>query len=99
MVGVQPGDKVLANAFSFTAVPSAIHHAGGQPVYVEATDGYVMCTHDLRAKIEAEKASGTPVKFLMLTHMRGKVEAPHASAGSVPGPAVSALFGLFWANE
>ena len=30
--GVQPGDKVLANAFSFTAVPSSIHHAGAVPV-------------------------------------------------------------------
>ena len=27
-MGVQPGEAVLANAFSFTAVPSAIHHAG-----------------------------------------------------------------------
>ena len=25
--GVQPGDKVLTNAFTFTAVPSAIQHA------------------------------------------------------------------------
>ena len=40
--GVQPGDHVLANGFSFTAVPSAIHHAGGIPVYVESTDAYVM---------------------------------------------------------
>ena len=37
--GVQPGDHVLANAFSFTAVPSAIHHAGAVPVYVECTCG------------------------------------------------------------
>ena len=28
--------------FSFTAVPSAIHHAGAIPVYVECTDAYVM---------------------------------------------------------
>ena len=27
-LGVQPSEKVLCNAFSFTAVPSAIHHAG-----------------------------------------------------------------------
>ena len=39
VAGVQPGDKVLANAFSFTAVPSAIHHAGAEPVYVESTNG------------------------------------------------------------
>lgn len=67
--GVQPGDKVLANAFSFTAVPSAIHHAGGVPVYVEATDAYVMCIDDLRRKLEADDT----IKYMMLTHMRGKV--------------------------
>ena len=27
IAGVKPGDKVLSNAFTFTAVPSAIHHA------------------------------------------------------------------------
>lgn len=68
---------MLANAFSFTAVPSAIHHAGGEPVYVEATDAYVMCVDDLKAKIEAEKQTGNPAKYLMLTHMRGKVNSAY----------------------
>lgn len=66
-LGVKPGEAVLANAFSFTAVPSSIHHAGAVPVYVESTDAYVMDTDDLRSKV-------TPsTKYLMLTHMRGKV--------------------------
>lgn len=65
--GVQPGDEVLCNAFSFTAVPSAVHHAGAKPVYVEALDSYVMDVEDLKAKITPK------TKFLMLTHMRGKV--------------------------
>jgi len=66
-VGVQPGDHVLANAFSFTAVPSAIHHAGAIPVFVESTNAYTMDMDDLEAKI-------TPAtKVLLLTHMRGKV--------------------------
>merc|ERR1711998_351293 len=66
-LGVQPGDAVLANAFSFTAVPSSIHHAGATPSYVECTNAYVIDTDDLRAKI-------TPsTKYLMLTHMRGKI--------------------------
>merc|ERR1719191_2634300 len=38
--GVQPGEGVLCNAFSFTAVPSAVHHAGAVPVYVESLDNY-----------------------------------------------------------
>ena len=66
--GVKPGDHVLANAFSFTAVPSAIHHAGATPVYVESTDAYVMDADDLRAKIVPGVTS-----HLLLTHMRGKV--------------------------
>ena len=65
--GVKPGDKVLANGFSFTAVPSAIHHAGATPVYVESTDAYVMDMDDLERKITPD------TKYLMLTHMRGKV--------------------------
>lgn len=68
-IGVQRGDKVFANAFSFTAVPSAIHHAGAEPIYVEATDGYVMDPADLRAKAAADPS----IKYLMLTHMRGWV--------------------------
>ena len=38
-LGVQPGEAVLANAFSFTAVPSAIHHAGTPPGLHQGVDG------------------------------------------------------------
>ena len=44
------GDKVLCNAFLFTAVPSAVRHAGATPVYVESTDGFVMDMDDLEKK-------------------------------------------------
>jgi len=76
-LGVEPTDSVLCNAFSFTAVPSAVHHAMAKPVYVECTDGFVMDAADLEAKITPE------TKYLMLTHMRGKVadmEAVYAVA-------------------
>jgi len=59
---------VLTNAFTFVAVPSAIHHAGAKPVYVESTSGYTMDLDDLEAKI---KSSGA--KFCMISHMRGKI--------------------------
>lgn len=36
--GVKPGDEVLSNAFTFTAVPSAILRAGATPVLVECLD-------------------------------------------------------------
>lgn len=34
-VGVKSGDEVLSNAFTFTAVPSAILRIGGKPVLIE----------------------------------------------------------------
>eukprot|EP00188_Purpureofilum_apyrenoidigerum_P002795 Plantae.Rhodophyta-Purpureofilum_apyrenoidigerum.ctg2859.p1 GENE.Plantae.Rhodophyta-Purpureofilum_apyrenoidigerum.ctg2859~~Plantae.Rhodophyta-Purpureofilum_apyrenoidigerum.ctg2859.p1 ORF type:complete len:487 (-),score=84.19 Plantae.Rhodophyta-Purpureofilum_apyrenoidigerum.ctg2859:809-2158(-) len=67
--GVQPGDKVFANALTFTAVPSAVHHAGAQCVMVESNTDYVMDVADFEKKIKANQ----DVKYLLLSHMRGKV--------------------------
>lgn len=36
--GVKAGDEVLSNAFTFTAVPSAILRIGAEPVLVECLD-------------------------------------------------------------
>lgn len=66
--GVQPGDKVLTNAFTFTAVPSAIEHAGGKCVYVETEWGLRIDMEDLEKKM---KSSGA--KYFMISHMRGKI--------------------------
>eukprot|EP00959_Pyramimonas_sp_CCMP1952_P317880 6652357-Pyramimonas_sp.AAC.1 len=66
-IGVQPGDKVLSNAFTFTAVPSAIVHAGGEPVYVDCEDNYILDLENLEAKMISSDA-----KWLVVSHMRGK---------------------------
>jgi len=66
--GVQPGDKVMTNAFTFTAVPSAIEHAKGSAVYVETEEGFRIDLEDLEAKMVS---SGS--KYLMLSHMRGRI--------------------------
>jgi len=66
--GVKPGDKVLTNAFTFTAVPSAIAHAEAKAVYVESEEGFRIDVADLEAKM---KSSGA--KFLLVSHMRGKL--------------------------
>ncbi len=63
--GVRPGDKVLVPAFTFTAVPSAIIHAGAVPVLVECNERYCIDVDDLRKKISSE------TKALLLSHMRG----------------------------
>ena len=66
--GVQPGDKVLTNAFTFTAVPSAIEHAGGVCVYCETDWGLRIDLEDLEKKMISSGA-----KYLMVSHMRGKI--------------------------
>ncbi|CAN0443110.1 unnamed protein product, partial [Hapterophycus canaliculatus] len=38
--GVKAGDEVLSNAFTFTAVPSAILRINAKPVLVECLDRY-----------------------------------------------------------
>merc|ERR1712032_510521 len=51
--GLEHGGKVLSNAFTFGAVPSAIEHAGGKAVYVESNYDHVMDINDLEMKLVA----------------------------------------------
>jgi len=67
--GLQPGDEVLSNAFTFGAVPSAIEHAGGKAVYVESDYNHCMDITDLEKKLVAYPN----VKFCLISHMRGKL--------------------------
>jgi len=67
--GVKAGDKVLSNAFTFTAVPSSIVHAGGVPIYIECNSEYVIDLEDLKRKIE----SHPDAKFFVLSYMRGHI--------------------------
>lgn len=67
--GLQPGDKVLSNAFTFGAVPSAIEHANGKAVYVESNEDHVMDTVDLEKKLK----ENPDCKHVLISHMRGKV--------------------------
>ena len=63
-LGVQPGDKVLTNAFTLAPVPGAIASVGAIPVFVGVTESLVIDLDDLAAK--ADQAD-----VLMLSHMRG----------------------------
>eukprot|EP00543_Licmophora_paradoxa_P001550 CAMPEP_0202443166 /NCGR_PEP_ID=MMETSP1360-20130828/2519_1 /ASSEMBLY_ACC=CAM_ASM_000848 /TAXON_ID=515479 /ORGANISM="Licmophora paradoxa, Strain CCMP2313" /LENGTH=439 /DNA_ID=CAMNT_0049058791 /DNA_START=624 /DNA_END=1943 /DNA_ORIENTATION=- len=67
--GLEYGDKVLSNAFTFGAVPSAIEHAGGKAVYVESDYNHVMDVADLKKKLAAHP----DCKHVLISHMRGKV--------------------------
>ncbi len=66
--GLQPGDKVLVNAFTLAPVPGAIAHAGGEPVFVDITERTVIDVADLERKAEA-----TGARYLMLSYMRGHI--------------------------
>jgi len=66
---LQPGEKVLTNAFTFTAVPSSIVHAGGIPIYVECNHHYLVDIDDFHRKIK----ENPDVKFFVVSHMRGYI--------------------------
>ncbi len=68
-IGVKSGNKVLTNAFTFTAVPSSIVHAGGVPLYVECNSEYGIDIEDLKHQV----ANYPDAKFLVLSHMRGHI--------------------------
>jgi dTDP-4-amino-4,6-dideoxygalactose transaminase len=67
--GLKHGDKVLSNAFTFGAVPSAIEHAGGKAVYVESTMDMVIDTKDMEKKLK----ENPDLKHVLISHMRGKL--------------------------
>ena len=66
--GIQPGDMVLANAYTLAPVPGAIHAVGAVPVFVEIGEDWLTDLEDLRAKAEKSRA-----RFMMLSHMRGHI--------------------------
>ncbi len=68
IAGVQPGDKILSNAFTFHAVPSVIHHARAEPVLVETTREWGIDPDDLD-----RKAAESGAKVFLMSYMRGHV--------------------------
>jgi dTDP-4-amino-4,6-dideoxygalactose transaminase len=67
--GLQPGGKVLSNAFTFGAVPSAIEHAQGKAVYVESNVDHVINVVDMEKKLKEHP----DCKHVLISHMRGKL--------------------------
>mmetsp|Transcript_23933 Transcript_23933/g.39047 ORF Transcript_23933/g.39047 Transcript_23933/m.39047 type:complete len:441 (-) Transcript_23933:212-1534(-) len=67
--GLKPGGKVLSNAFTFGAVPSAIEHANGKAVYVESNADHVIDVVDLEKKLQ----ENPDCKHVLISHMRGKL--------------------------
>ncbi len=58
---------MLVPAFTFSAVPSAVVHAGGRPVLCEVGADYRIDLDDLEAKVSPR------TRHLLLSHMRGHI--------------------------
>ena len=67
-IGVQPGDKVLCNAYTLAPVPGAIENTGASIELVDIVDDYTIDLDDLK-----RKAAADDVKWLLLSHMRGHI--------------------------
>jgi dTDP-4-amino-4,6-dideoxygalactose transaminase len=67
-VGVQPGDKVLCNAYTLAPVPGAIENAGAAIELVDIVDDYTIDLDDLD-----KKAAAPDARWFMLSHMRGHI--------------------------
>jgi dTDP-4-amino-4,6-dideoxygalactose transaminase len=64
-LGIEPGAKVLIPAFTFAAVPSAVVHAGGEPVLVDVGANFRIDVDDFEAKLADDIAA------VVISHMRG----------------------------
>ena len=60
-----PGARVLIPAFTFAAVPSAVVHAGCQPVLAEVAENYRIDIADFAARLDDDIAA------VIISHMRG----------------------------
>jgi len=68
-MGIEPGEGVFTNAFTFTAVPSSIVHANAIPRYIECNDQYIIDLDDFELQI----GQHPEVKTFILSHMRGHI--------------------------
>ena len=95
---MEPGGKVLSNAFTFGAVPSAIENANDKAVYVVESDcELVMDVGDLELKLK----ENSDCKHVLISHMRGKLadmDAVKNLCDKNDAVLLEAL-GVFWQGE
>ncbi len=98
--GVNPGDKVLMNAFTLAPVPGAVAHAGAEHVLVEITSDLTIDLQDLERKA---KESGA--RHLLLSHMRGHIADMTALVDLANRLGITVIedcahtMGAFWAGK
>ena len=74
-LGLGAGERVLVPAFTFAAVPSAVVHAGCEPVLVNIGPDLRLDIDDFERKLNPE------IRAVLLSHMRGHVPDLDAITG------------------
>jgi len=72
LLGVQNGDEVLCQSFTFSGSANPIMYQGAQPVFIDSeNDTWNMCPDALRKGIEDRLAKRKKPKAIILVHLYG----------------------------
>ena len=72
LLGVQPGDEVICQSFTFSASANPIAYLGATPVFVDSeTETWNMSPEHLRAAITDRLAKGKKPKAIIPVHLYG----------------------------
>ncbi|MDI9257689.1 DegT/DnrJ/EryC1/StrS family aminotransferase [Flavobacterium sedimenticola] len=72
LLGVQSGDEVICQSFTFSASANPIVYLGATPVFIDSeTDTWNMCPVALEAAIKDRMAKGKKPKAIIAVHLYG----------------------------
>ncbi len=72
LLGVEAGDEVICQSFTFSASANPIVYQGATPVFVDSEDEtWNMCPDSLRAAILDRRAKGKKIKAIIPVHLYG----------------------------
>lgn len=73
VLGVQPGDRVIAPTFSFAATANPVRYLGAEPVFVDAElDSWNASADAIGEALEACERSGSPVRAVIVADVYGR---------------------------
>lgn len=72
LMGIQAGDEVICQSFTFSASANPIAYQGAKPIFVDSeTDTWNMCPHHLEAAIKDRISKGKKPKAIIPVHLYG----------------------------
>jgi dTDP-4-amino-4,6-dideoxygalactose transaminase len=98
-LGIEPGARVLIPAFTFAAVPSAVVHAGCEPVLVEVGTNFRIDLDDFDAKLSND------IQAVVISHMRGHTSDMDAIMAQCQGRGIPVIedaahsLGTLWSGR